>query len=255
MAVIMKALLRRHAFHYKPALRRHSSLLTDLIENMDKKETWDRFYQENNSTKDGSQNFRNFEWFFSFDAIQSFILPLLQPQSSHEAPKNALDMGCGTSAVGPGIYRHSPWPVRVTCADVSAVAIRLMREQQQSRAVQPGNTSSSLLFLELDCSQLLQQFSLCTFDLIVDKGTTDALLRSKEGPTKAGRVVQQCLRALRPSGSLLQFSDEDPDARLLWLEKQSGELGGGVPGVKVQEVGTLRGISYYCYTISPPSSP
>ncbi|XP_045921175.1 citrate synthase-lysine N-methyltransferase CSKMT, mitochondrial isoform X1 [Micropterus dolomieu] len=228
--------------------RNHSSLTTELIENMDKKATWDRFYTESSSR---TSTFKNFEWFFSFDAVRDFIMPLLQTKSHADALLQVLDMGCGTSALGPCVYKHSPLPVQVTCADISPVAVRLMQEHIQAKAIQPHNLSSLLEFVELDCTQLHKHYGSISVDLIVDKGTTDALLRSKEGERKAGLVLKQCLKVLRSSGSLLQFSDEDPDARLLWLETEAQEHGVMAADVGVQEVGEIRGVSYYCYQVIP----
>ncbi|CDQ78451.1 citrate synthase-lysine N-methyltransferase CSKMT, mitochondrial isoform X1 [Oncorhynchus mykiss] len=226
-------------------VRHHSSLTTELINNMDKKATWDRFYTENSK----ATNFKNFEWFFGFDAIRDFILPMLHSQHNSDV-LHVLDMGCGTSALGPCIYRYSPWPVHVTCADISAIAVRLMQEHTETKALQPQNTSSKLDFLELDCTHLHKHFGSESLDLILDKGTIDALLRSREGGAKASQVLKQCLKVLRDSGSLLQFSDEDPDARMLWLEKEGQEPGMMVADVGVQEVGELRGVTYYCYQVT-----
>ncbi|KAK2900195.1 citrate synthase-lysine N-methyltransferase CSKMT, mitochondrial [Channa argus] len=228
-------------------VRHHSSLTTELIENMDKKATWDRFYAESSSR---TPTFKNFEWFFGFEAVQDFIMPLLQTKSHPDTPLQVLDMGCGTSALGPCIYRHSPLPVQVTCADISPVAVRLMQEHVRAKAIQPHNISSKLKFVELDCTQLHEHYGSRSVDLVVDKGTTDALLRSKEGKGKAGLVLKQCLKVLRSSGALLQFSDEDPDARLLWLETEAQEPG-VMADVGVQEVGELRGVCYYCYQVTP----
>ncbi|XP_010770001.1 citrate synthase-lysine N-methyltransferase CSKMT, mitochondrial isoform X3 [Notothenia coriiceps] len=219
-------------------------ILADLIENMDKKATWDRFYAEN---RNRTTTFKNFEWFFGFDAIRDFIMPSLQTKSHGDALLHVLDMGCGTSAIGPCIYRHSHLPVRVTCADISPIAVRQMLEHIQANTIQPHNASSQLEFVELDCMELQTRYVCRSVDLIVDKGTTDALLRSKEGKGKAGLVLKQCLKVLRSSGSLLQFSDEDPDARLLWLETEAQEAGVMSSDVSVQEVGELRGMTYYCY--------
>lgn len=224
--------------------------VAELIENMDKKATWDRFYTENSNR---SPTFKNFEWFFGFDSVQDFIMPLLQTKSHPDALLHILDMGCGTSALGPCIYRHSPLPVRVTCADISPIAVRLMQEHVQAKAVQPHNVSSQLEFVELDCTHLYKRYGSSSVDLIIDKGTTDALLRSKEGRGKAALVLRQCLKVLRGSGSLLQFSDEDPDARLLWLETEVQEPGVMAADVGVQEVGELRGVCYYCYQVTPRS--
>lgn len=215
---------------------------------MDKKSTCDRFYTETSSK---TSTFKNFEWFFGFDSIRDFIVPLLQNTSRSDSPLRVLDMGCGTSAVGPCIYQHSPVPVLVTCADISSVAVQLMQEQVRAKAVQPRHRSSRLDFVELDCTQLHEHYGPSSVDLIVDKGTTDALLRSKDGKWKAGLTLKQCMKALRSSGCLLQFSDEDPDARLPWLETEAQERGVMAADVGVQEVGQLRGVCYYCYHVTP----
>lgn len=220
----------------------------ELIDNMDKKATWDRFYTENSRR---TPTFKNFEWFFSFDAVRDFIMPLLQTKFHPGVLLQVLDMGCGTSALGPCIYRHSPLAVRVTCADISPIAVRLMQHQVRAQAIQPHNPSSQLEFVELDGTQLHKHFCSNSVDLIVDKGTTDALLRSKEGKGKASLVLKQCLKVLQCSGVLLQFSDEDPDARLLWLETEAREQGVMAANVAVQEVGELRGVCYYCYQVTP----
>uniref|UniRef100_A0A668RHK5 Citrate synthase-lysine N-methyltransferase CSKMT, mitochondrial n=1 Tax=Oreochromis aureus TaxID=47969 RepID=A0A668RHK5_OREAU len=203
---------------------------SELIENMDKKATWDRFYTE---TSSGKAPFKNFEWFFGFDSVRD-----LQTMSRPDAALHVVDMGCGTSALGPSIYRHSPVSVHVTCADISHIAVKLI-------------CSSQIEFVELDCTQLDKRFSPSTVDLIIDKGTTDALLRSREGKQNASLVLKQCLRVLRSSGSLLQFSDEDPDSRLIWLETAAQDPGVMTADVGVQEVGELRGIHYYCYQVTP----
>ncbi|XP_065104811.1 citrate synthase-lysine N-methyltransferase CSKMT, mitochondrial [Paramisgurnus dabryanus] len=234
-------LTKAHRWH-------HTSLTNELIQNMDKKATWDRFYTENGS----KSKFKHFEWFFGFPAVQDFILPVIQTMSqSHSGPLHILDMGCGTSALGPCIYRNSPCAVKVTCVDISPVAVRLLEEHTDTKSSQPQNPLSALSFQEMDCTQLTGQFEARSLDLILDKGTTDALVRSNEGQVKAGQIIRQCLKVLRPSGSLLQFSDEDPDARLVWLEK---EVRGTdmAADVGVQEVGELRGVTYFCYQIIMP---
>ncbi|MFT7810045.1 methyltransferase-like protein 12, mitochondrial [Arapaima gigas] len=224
--------------------RRASSAIMDLLENMGKKENWDRFYEKRRD----SEQLKHFEWFFGFDAVHNLILSCLRSQSPPESLRLVLDLGCGTSALGPSIYQHSPWPVQVTCVDISPVAVRLMQEHWKSSRVQGKHPSSSLCFLEMDGAELHNLFGLRSLDMIVDKGTMDSLLRSREGPAKAEKVFKQCLGALCPSGSLLQFSDEDPDVRLLWLEQHSRGL---KTGVQVQEVGVIGGVCYYCYLISP----
>lgn len=225
----------------------------ELIQNMDKKATWDRFYIETNNHQ-SPEKFKNFEWFFGFDSVQGFVLPLLKHPTDSDSLVNVLDMGCGTSAMGPCIYRQSPVAVMVTCADISPVAVELMEEHTKRTQITPQNPLSRLRFLELDCTRLHEHFGPASLDLIVDKGTTDALLRSQEGQAKAGEILRQCLGTLRGAGSLVQFSDEDPDARMLWLERET--LTGEVKAdVGFQEVGVLRGVCYYCYQVTPHTAP
>lgn len=229
--------------------RRHSSLTTELIENMDKKSTWDRFYTENTTR---APTFKNFEWFFGFDSVCHILLPLLPPEPCPDRVFQILDIGCGTSALGPSIFKHSSIAVQVTCADISPIAVELMQESVKINPICPNNVSSQLRFVEMDCTQLLRHYNAHSIDLILDKGTTDALLRSKEGKANARLMLKQCMKVLRTSGSaLLQFSDEDPDARLLWLETEAREQGGIMGNVVVQEVGEVRGVVYYCYQVSP----
>uniref|UniRef100_A0A8C3A538 Uncharacterized protein n=1 Tax=Cyclopterus lumpus TaxID=8103 RepID=A0A8C3A538_CYCLU len=133
--------------------------------------TWDRFHTENSSR---TSSFKNLQSFFGFDAVRDFIMPLLQAKPHPD---------------GLCIYRHSPLLVRVTCADIYPVAVRLMQVQQA--------------------------------------------------------------KAFQAHRALLQFCDEDPDARLLWLENEAQEPGVMAADVGVQEVGELRGM--YCYQETPHS--
>ncbi|XP_020785427.1 citrate synthase-lysine N-methyltransferase CSKMT, mitochondrial [Boleophthalmus pectinirostris] len=246
MISILKALSARTI--RAGCVRKHSSLTTELIENMDKKSTWDRFYTENSSR---TPTFKNFEWFFGFDSVRHIILPLLsQPTPSPDHVFQILDIGCGTSGLGPGIYKHSSTPVQVTCADISPIAVKLMQENFRRNPIQANNASSRLRFIEMDCTQLLSHYSPKSIDMIVDKGTIDALLRSKEGKGKATLMLNQCIEVLGNSGALLQFSDEDPDARLLWLETEMQKQG-VMADVVTQEVGELRGVVYFCYQVLP----
>lgn len=250
MTPLLRSFVQRSKVVIAPCFRRHSSLTSELVENMDKKATWDRFYAQNTG-----DTFKNFEWFFGFSSVRDLILPVLQARARPDRPLHVLDLGCGTSALGPSIYTHSPVPVHVTCADISPVAVRLMQEQTRVAAVPPLSPSSRLHFLELDGTRLHRHYRPGSVDLIVDKGTTDALLRSRDGGGTAGLVLRRCLEVLHSSGSMLQFSDEDPDARMLWLEGAAKDGGVMLADIGVQEVGELRGVIYYCYHVSPRSAP
>ncbi|XP_069501281.1 citrate synthase-lysine N-methyltransferase CSKMT, mitochondrial isoform X2 [Ambystoma mexicanum] len=214
----------------------------DLQHNMHRKSTWDRFYVENNQ----SSRFRHFDWFFSYKHVAGFLQRFLQREAD-SGMCYILDVGCGTSDLGLGLYRDSTHPVHVCCVDFSPVAIRSMKEHFAATAPAPLNPGSELHFREADATDLAHVGS-HTFHLVLDKGTTDALLRGTDGAERANKMLAECLRVLRPGGILLQFSDEDPDARMPQLEQPSAE--GGQPCVQVQDLGVVGGIQYYAYILS-----
>ncbi|XP_061462622.1 citrate synthase-lysine N-methyltransferase CSKMT, mitochondrial [Rhineura floridana] len=222
----------------------HSSAFwaDDLLWQMDQRDAWDRFYtaQEKGTVSPG-----HFDWFFCYEEVSSFLLSILQSLSAGQA--QILDVGCGTSALGLGLYRDSPRQLHISCLDFSPPAINtLCRLVQESPP--PGHPLSELHCHVADATNLTGIFQQGSFHLVLDKGTCDTLLRCPQGPGRAWTLVAECLRVLRPTGSLLQFSDEDPDARIPFLE-QAGGL-----NVTVKEIEPINGICYYVYMLSPDSS-
>ncbi|XP_034631557.1 citrate synthase-lysine N-methyltransferase CSKMT, mitochondrial [Trachemys scripta elegans] len=227
-------------------LRPLCSWADGLLHNMAQPGTWDRFYTQQDTAGTPS----HFNWFFDYRAISGLLLPTLRgcgPPEPNPSPTRVLDVGCGTSDLGLGLYRDSPHPVHISCVDVSPVAIRSLHRLLQE--VPPPRHPLSQLHLHVADATDLEGggFGDGTFHLVLDKGTCDSLLRCPQGPGQAGRLVAECLRVLRPGGSLLQFSDEDPDARVPFLEQAGG------PGVTVQEVRHIGGICYYVYTLCRPA--
>ncbi|XP_043931570.1 citrate synthase-lysine N-methyltransferase CSKMT, mitochondrial isoform X2 [Protopterus annectens] len=205
---------------------------------MDKKATWDRFYTENQA-----ERFKHFDWFFGYDVVSEFLLPFIRGKHSF----SVLDVGCGTSDVGPGLYKHSATPVHVFCVDFSCVAVEHMRHQFLNLP-KPKNCRSELHFMESDATEL-KEFQSQSFNLVLDKGTSDALLRASDGAKKASKVLLECLRVLKPHGNILQFSDEDPDARIPFLQQANKDSGQDL-SIAVQELGSFRGVNYFMYIIN-----
>ncbi|KAG6938025.1 methyltransferase like 12 [Chelydra serpentina] len=225
-------------------LRPLCSWADGLLHGMAQPGTWDHFYTQQDTAGTPS----HFNWFFDYTAISGLLLPALRECGSPEAsPTRVLDVGCGTSDLGLGLYRDSPHPVHIACVDVSPVAIRSLHQLLQE-APPPRHPLSQIHLYVADATDLEGGgFGDGSFHLVLDKGTCDSLLRCPKGPGQAGRLVAECLQVLCPGGSLLQFSDEDPDARVPFLEQVGGA------GVTVQEVGHIAGICYYVYTLGRPA--
>ncbi|XP_054846205.1 citrate synthase-lysine N-methyltransferase CSKMT, mitochondrial isoform X2 [Eublepharis macularius] len=212
-----------------------ASLGEDLLHRMDQRDTWDRFYSEKRATGP-----RHFDWFFSYREVSGLLLSTLQGLSSGET--RILDVGCGTSALGLGLYRDSPHQLHISCLDFSPLALdslsQLIRESPP-----PRHPLSQLCCHLADATDLGATFESSSFHLVLDKGTCDTLLRCPQGPGRAKQLVTECLRVLKPQGKLLQFSDEDPDARVPFLEQAGGA------NVTVTEIGHINGICYYVYML------
>ncbi|KAM4845130.1 citrate synthase-lysine N-methyltransferase CSKMT, mitochondrial [Thomomys bottae] len=186
-----------------------------------------------------------FDWFFGYEEIQELLLPLLQEVQT-TSPLRVLDVGCGTSDLSTGLYAKSPYPVDVLGIDFSPVAVAhmnaLLEGGQDQVPLSPGHPSSSLRFMQANAQNMASVAPSGSFHLVLDKGTWDAVVRG--GLPGAYQLLSECLRVLSPGGTLIQFSDEDPDVRLPCLEQRSyGRT------VTVQELGPFKGITYFAYFV------
>ncbi|CAI9624156.1 unnamed protein product [Staurois parvus] len=86
----------------------------------------------------------------------------------------------------------------------------------------PAHQDSHLEYLESDVTHL-HAFLSGSVSLVLDKGTSDSLLRS--GSEQAQKLVLESLRVLKKGGKLVQFTDEDPDARLpFWKNLEPNQM-------------------------------
>ncbi|XP_040322235.1 citrate synthase-lysine N-methyltransferase CSKMT, mitochondrial isoform X2 [Herpailurus yagouaroundi] len=186
-----------------------------------------------------------FDWFFGYEEAQGLLLPLLQ-EARAAYPLRVLDVGCGTSSLCTGLYTKCPIPVDVLGVDFSPVAVAhmnsLLEGGQDQIPLYPGHPASRLQFIQADAQDLEPVAPSGSFQLVLDKGTWDAVARG--GLPGAYQLLSECLRVLSPQGTLIQFSDEDPDVRLPCLEQGSQGW-----TVTVQELGPFRGIPYFAYLV------
>ncbi|TEA11600.1 citrate synthase-lysine N-methyltransferase CSKMT, mitochondrial [Lagenorhynchus albirostris] len=186
-----------------------------------------------------------FDWFFGYEEAQGLLLPLLQ-EAPAACPPRVLDVGCGTSSLCTGLYTKCPHPVGVLGVDSSPVAVAhmnsLLEGGQGQTPLCPGHPASRLHFMQANALNLQPVASSGSFHLVLDKGTWDALAQA--GLPGAYQLLSECLRVLSPGGTLIQFSDEDPDVRLPCLEQGSQGC-----TVSVQELGPFGGITYFAYLV------
>ncbi|XP_059497507.1 citrate synthase-lysine N-methyltransferase CSKMT, mitochondrial isoform X2 [Stegostoma tigrinum] len=211
-----------------------------MFTDLQKQTTWDTIYQ-----KSQGQPFQYFDWFLGYSSLKGLLLQLLRDMKS-EASLKLLDIGCGTSELGPRLYCECPFPLHVYCVDFSPIALAIMRAQT-SQLPQPVSSASQLHFVQTDIRDL-SGFQQQSFNLILDKGTLDALLQANDGGETACCALTESLRMLSPGGLMLQVSDEDPDVRIVWLESLR------LVTVTVLQVDTEKNTGYFAYIIKPMST-
>eukprot|EP00529_Nitzschia_sp_RCC80_P030032 CAMPEP_0113472784 /NCGR_PEP_ID=MMETSP0014_2-20120614/17699_1 /TAXON_ID=2857 /ORGANISM="Nitzschia sp." /LENGTH=306 /DNA_ID=CAMNT_0000365515 /DNA_START=799 /DNA_END=1719 /DNA_ORIENTATION=+ /assembly_acc=CAM_ASM_000159 len=191
-----------------------------------KVEYWDERYRwsgENGST---------YDWYANYDDTRSVLCGSFHPDSSsfklegeeHRSVVTrencrVLILGCGNSTFGEEM-RLDGWKGEIVNVDFSSVVIDQMKEkydeehdQNDARFVAPK--------MKWVCADITEglPFENESFDLIVCKGTFDAMLCSGGSPTNVYTLVEECVRVLSPgSGCFFLVTTGTPENRRLYLE-------------------------------------
>ncbi|RUS91398.1 hypothetical protein EGW08_000828 [Elysia chlorotica] len=168
-----------------------------------------------------------FEWFLEpGEIVEPILNNIAHIQAQHSVGKTNsflryIDIGCGLSDLSLHVLIHCPRPLSAAMVDFVSEALQYQnkRMQEYQQMVQLNSEST----LHLICADVLcLPFRAGEFDVAIDKGTMDALLKDKgQGHFKSGLLMAEVTRLLSPGGRYLQISDEDPDSRLLFLESIS----------------------------------
>ncbi|CAG5129533.1 unnamed protein product, partial [Candidula unifasciata] len=189
-------------------------------EYLSKHEYWQQRYRQ--PSKDLS-----FDWFVESPEILDFILHSMKHSSqgmhTHQLSGkkqsvSCLDLGCGTSSVWRSILANSPVPVRLVLLDFVQEALHYQKQHVNTAAAAVPESCCHLV-----CADVTNlPFADGSFHLAMDKGTMDALLKDRSrAHTQAIAMMSEVDRTLTPGGRFLQISDEDPDARLVFLDSLS----------------------------------
>eukprot|EP01006_Ploeotia_vitrea_P038351 TRINITY_DN66227_c6_g3_i2.p1 TRINITY_DN66227_c6_g3~~TRINITY_DN66227_c6_g3_i2.p1 ORF type:complete len:209 (-),score=104.04 TRINITY_DN66227_c6_g3_i2:356-982(-) len=117
-----------------------------------------------------------------------------------------LVVGCGNSPMSKHMYEDGFEDM--TSIDYSDVVIEKMRQTD------PDNKYN---FMSMDVRKL--KFPDAHFDLIVDKGTLDAILCGSDSSRNAGMMLAECKRVLKPGGFFFVITYGVPESRLNYLKQ------------------------------------
>ncbi|KAI7872481.1 S-adenosyl-L-methionine-dependent methyltransferase [Spinellus fusiger] len=183
---------------------------------------WEERYQ-----KEDEQT--TFDWFKTYEELK----PLLQLPNKEVS---ILMLGCGNSTLGEDMYNDGY--KNITNIDYSKTVIDTMKKRC---AHQP-----EMKWLEMDIRDL--QFSDCSFDVVIDKGTMDALMcdqgdvwdPSEDLIREVKAEVDQVERVLKVGGVFLYITFGQPHFRKRHLTRSCWE-------VKTQTMGDA--FHYFFYSM------
>ncbi|RYH25572.1 methyltransferase domain-containing protein [archaeon] len=164
----------------------------DSKEDYASKSYWDSRYQANDI---------NHEWYYSFEILQPLLSMYLQNEIS--SVDKALEIGCGDRPLVNKFTQLGFAASSLHGIDYSKVVIDMLHEEQKK-----GRIDSDVHFTEAD-ARAMPLFESNTFSVILDKGTTDAMLSSrsrKEGMNNAKQIFSEIVRMLTLNGTFVLVS-------------------------------------------------
>jgi RAT1-interacting protein len=155
-------------------------------------EFWNESYERNKGS---------FDWYFGWEKLSKEIA------SSFLADDQCLVLGCGNSEMAADMLQSGF--SRIVNIDLSAIVISQMREKYQNEV--------KLEWYEMDVTKM--SFPNNSFDLIIDKGTIDAILCRMDGEELVEKAVSEIFRVLANSGRFVFISFGSPSQRLPVIKK------------------------------------
>lgn len=198
---------------------------------------WDSFYSKRDR--------ESFEWLVDHNELAN-LNTLDLTSRTQENLDLMLDVGCGTSTFSSELQLSCNQPSFLICVDFSHRALSIL-----DQTLLKSNRRSALLdFVQCDGRNL--PFRSQLFDLIIDKGYLDSVLKSEEKPTEyATKSIRSAVEKLEPSsGRLVQITDEPPELRMALLDEFASsnrlDLNTTFKQIDLEQ----RNSTYYMYLIS-----
>jgi len=138
---------------------------------------WDERYKQGEN---------NFDWYFDWFGLEEHLLHLLTNNT------RILIVGCGNSRLSGQLYGAGY--CNITNIDFSSVVIDQMKIMYEKMPMK---------WLVMDAMKM--DFADETFDIIIDKGTFDAILTATDSLAKVTPFYSEMHRVLVPGGRLLQI--------------------------------------------------
>ncbi|XP_040284447.1 EEF1A lysine methyltransferase 4 [Bufo bufo] len=161
-------------------------------------EYWDSRYQEEERLLTGGH-----EWFGDYHDFAHLARRELRPGT------RGLVLGCGTSSLSAALHKEGVRPL--VSIDYSPVCIKEMAQRHANVA--------DMTWMVMDARHL--QFPDGTFDMVIEKGTLDAMMVDEKDPwrvtkdtiTLVDKVLSEVSRVLAPGGCFMSVTFSPPHFR------------------------------------------
>jgi SAM-dependent methyltransferase len=211
---------------------------------MSRKEYWEIFYKKH--------NLKAFEWLIDYkDLVADNQNSSIEFTISKTRPNLLLDAGCGTSLFGANIAKSIRSPVFLFNADFSHEALSILKAKHESFVVKGENSPSVIDYIQCDCKHL--PFRSEIFDLIIDKGYLDSVLKSSNSKAAVSNALSSLGNLIdkmdRKTGAvMMQITDEAPELRMNLFDHFDQKTVKFSHSFKEIDLGNDQ--IYYCYFIS-----
>jgi SAM-dependent methyltransferase len=167
----------------------------------------------------------SYDWYQRYGNFRHLLTPksLKANSSSVAFPHQGcrvLVLGCGNSTLGEDMLRDG-WDGEIVNVDFSAVVIEQMKKKYNDDFYGKMNGRKKMEWLCADVTKTLP-FPDGYFDLIICKGTFDAVLCSSGSASNAIFMVQESVRLLANGyGVFFLVTYGTPDSRIVFLEHEN----------------------------------
>jgi ubiquinone/menaquinone biosynthesis C-methylase UbiE len=151
------------------------------------------YWEERYSSEPGA-----YDWYQGYHGLKELLSTLIPTTS------RILQVGVGTSRLQEHMVRIGGYK-NITNLDFSKVVIKQMSELHKS--------VPELKYLVADCRNM-PDVEDCSFDVVLDKGTFDAMICGESSLNSSLQMLQECHRVLVPGGTMLIVTYGEPVSRL-----------------------------------------
>lgn len=145
------------------------------------------------------------EWYYTYDILEPLLVSMTEGADLDSC--KALDVGCGDRPLVDRFHKLGLKNKNLCGMDFSKAVIDKLNAQQ-------ADAPEPIAYIKADAKNMVD-FASNSYDVVVDKGTTDCLLSSsnrKAGIASALKAVSEIVRILTVTGSFMLVSHIDTDS-------------------------------------------